>query len=214
MLLDEIDTLTAKIDQLTARAEALIAKLPGAGSPPASGPGDPDTPHAPGLSVLDRLDEVPGIGLLAAQVIIAEVGLNMAQFPTPAHLVSWTNLSPRTIQSGPRTRGGKVGKGNPYLKGTPTLGEIAAAAAKTDTFLGERYRRLVRRTGKQKALVAVARSILVIIWHLLADPTPASSTSAPTTTTPASTRTAKPATSSVSSKPSATRSPSTPPPEP
>ena len=63
----------------------------------------------------------------------------------------------------------KAGKGNPYLKGV--LGEVAAAAAKTDTFLGERYRRLVRRIGKLKALVAIARSILVIIWHLLADPT-------------------------------------------
>jgi transposase len=115
-----------------------------------------------------RLDEVPGIGLLAAHVIVAEVGLNMAQFPTAAHLVSWAKLSPRTIQSGSKSRSGKVGKGNPYLKGT--LGEVATAAAKTDTFLGERYRRLVRRTGKQKALVAVARSILVIVWHLLADP--------------------------------------------
>ena len=54
------------------------------------------------------------------------------------------------------------------LKGV--LGEVATAAAKTDTFLGERYRRLVRRRGKQRALVAVARSILVIVWHLLADP--------------------------------------------
>ena len=60
-------------------------------------------------------------------------------------------------------------QGHPYLKGV--LGEVAAAAAKTDTFLGERYRRLVRRIGKLKALVAIARSILVIVWHLLADPT-------------------------------------------
>ena len=60
-------------------------------------------------------------------------------------------------------------KGNPYLKGV--LGEAAAAAAKTNTFLGERYRRLVKRRGKLKALVAVARSILVIVWHLLSDPT-------------------------------------------
>jgi len=67
------------------------------------------------------------------------------------------------------TRGGKTGKGNPYLKGA--LGEAAAAAAKTDTFLGERYRRLVKRCGKLKALVAVARSILRIIWQLLSDPT-------------------------------------------
>jgi len=102
-------------------------------------------------------------------VIIAEIGLDMGQFPTPAHLVSWAKLSPRTIQSGAKHRAGTTGKGNPYLKGV--LGEAAAAAAKTNTFLGERYRRLVKRRGKLKALVAVARSILVIIWHLLADPT-------------------------------------------
>ena len=102
-------------------------------------------------------------------MIIAEIGLDMGQFPTPAHLVSWAKLSPRTIQSGAKHRAGTTGKGNPYLKGV--LGEAAAAAAKTNTFLGERYRRLVKRRGKLKALVAVARSILVIIWHLLADPT-------------------------------------------
>jgi transposase len=83
--------------------------------------------------------------------------------------VSWAKISPRTVQSGPRSRAGHTGKGNPYLKGI--LGEAAAAAAKTDTFLGERYRRLVRRRGKLKALVAIARSILVIVWHLLADRT-------------------------------------------
>ncbi len=64
-------------------------------------------------------------------------------------------------------QGGRTGKGNPYLKGA--LGEAAAVAARTDTFLGERYRRLVKRRGKLKALVAVARSILVIVWNLLAD---------------------------------------------
>ena len=72
-------------------------------------------------------------------------------------------------RDGTRPRGGHSGKGNPYLKGV--LGEAAAAAAKTNTFLGERYRRLVKRRGKLKALVAVARSILVIVWHLLSDPT-------------------------------------------
>src|SRR5438094_7734533 len=101
--------------------------------------------------------------------MLAGNGLDMTQFPTPAHRVSWAKLCPRTIQSGRIPRGGKTGKGNPYLKGV--LGEVAAAAAKTDTFLGERYRRLVRRIGKLKALVAIARSILVIAWHLLADPT-------------------------------------------
>jgi transposase len=101
-------------------------------------------------------------------VLIAEIGLDMRQFPTSKHLVSWAKLSPRTIQSGPKNRSGQTGKGNPYLKSI--LGEAAAAASRTDTFLGERYRRLVKRRGKLKALVAVARSILVIIWQLLADP--------------------------------------------
>jgi transposase len=89
----------------------------------------------------------------------------MSRFPTPGHLVSWAKLSPRTIQSGPKNRAGKTGKGNPYLKGI--LGEAAAAAARTDTFLGERYRRIVKRRGKLKALVAIARTILVIILRCL-----------------------------------------------
>jgi transposase len=121
------------------------------------------------LPALDRLDEVTGIGTHIAQVVIGEIGLDMSRFPTAAHLVSWTKFCPRTIQSGSKSRSGKTGKGNPYLKGA--LGDAAAAAAKTDTFLGERYRRIVKRRGKLKALVAVARSILVIIWNLLADPT-------------------------------------------
>jgi transposase len=120
------------------------------------------------MSTIARLDEIPGIAEHTAQVIIAELGLDMSVFPTPGHLVSWAKLCPRTIQSGAKQRGGKTGKGNPYLKGV--LGEAAAAAAKTNTFPGERYRRLVKHRGKLKALVAVARSILVIVWHLLSDP--------------------------------------------
>ena len=179
MLLDHINALGIQIDRLTARIQELIAAIPAAQVPGdgAAGGSDDGTTGAsanqraapPPLGALDRLDEVPGIGAKAAQVIIAELGLDMGQFPTPGQLVSWARLSPRTIQSGATRRAGATGKGNPYLKGV--LGEVAAAAAKTDTFLGERYRRLVRRIGKRKALVAIARSILVIVWHLLADPT-------------------------------------------
>ena len=170
MLLDQIDALTGQIDTLTTRIETLIEAIPAAqGVDPdgTTGPHAGTGPDAVVLPAVARLDEIPGIGPRAAQIILAEIGTDMSRFPTAGHLVSWAKLCPRTIQSGPVTRGGKTGKGNPYLKGA--LGEAAAAAAKTDTFLGERYRRLVKRRGKLKALVAVARSILVIVWQLLTD---------------------------------------------
>jgi transposase len=171
MLLDQVDALNAQIGKLTTRIEQLIAAIPAAQGIDADGTTGPSAgtgPGAPVLPAVDRLDEITGIGPDGARAIIAEIGLDMSRFPTAGHLVSWAKLSPRTIQSGPRSRGGKTGKGNPYLKGV--LGEAAAAAARTDTFLGERYRRIVKRRGKLKALVAVARSILVIIWNLLTDP--------------------------------------------
>jgi transposase len=171
MLLDQVDQLDRQAGRLTGRIEELIAAIPAARGVDAdgtAGPGAGAGPDAAVLPAIARLDEVPGIGPRGAQVILAEIGLDMGRFADAGHLVSWAKLPPRTIQSGARSRGGRTGKGNPYLKGI--LGEAAAAAAKTGSFLGERYRRLVKRIGKLKALVAVARSILVIIWHLLADP--------------------------------------------
>jgi transposase len=171
MLLDQIDALTTQIDILTSRIEELIGAMPatyGINAEGTTGPGAGTSADAAVVPAIARLDEIPGISPAGAQVILAEIGLDMTRFPTAGHLASWAKLSPRTIQSGTTSRSGKTGKGNPYLKGLP--GEAAAAAARTDTFLGERYRRLVKRIGKLKALVAVARSILVIIWHLLSDP--------------------------------------------
>jgi len=169
ILLDQNDALSDKIAQLTARIEELIAAMPAAQAPPSgpSGSAGSQTGQPP-LAAMDRLDEITGIGMISAQTIIAEVGLDMSRFLTAGHLVSWAKLSPRTIQSGAKNRAAGPGKGNPYLKGV--LGEAAAATANTDTFLGERYRRLVKRRGKGKALVAIAKSILVIVWHLLANP--------------------------------------------
>jgi transposase len=169
MLLDQIEALDTKIGKLTTRIDQLLTAMEPepieGGAPP--GGASPAPPGAGQLTTIERLDEIPGVGPVNAQVILAEIGFDMSRFPTAGHLVSWAKLCPRTIQSGPVQRSGKAGKGNPYLKGA--LGEAATAAAKTNTFLGERYRRIVKRRGKLKALVAVARSILVIIWNLLHD---------------------------------------------
>jgi transposase len=174
MLLDQIDNLTRQIDKLTTRIEQLIAAMPAAAAPDHPSDGDspdarPDDPATRPLPAVARLAEIPGLGQSGAQAILAEVGLDMSRFPTAAHLASWAKLTPRTIQSGAKSTTGKTGKGNPYLKGV--LGTAAATASRTDTFLGERYRRVVKHRGKLKALVAVSRSILVVVWHLLADPT-------------------------------------------
>jgi len=123
---------------------------------------------APVLNAVARLAEIPGVSEDLARSIIAETGLDMTRFPTAARLVSWAGLCPSARQSGPRSRPGKKNQGDTWLRGS--LGQAAVGASRTATFLGERYSRIARRRGKTRAQVAVARSILVIIWHLLADP--------------------------------------------
>jgi transposase len=124
---------------------------------------------APFAAAVRQLDEVPGVNLVAAHAILAEIGLDMTRFPTAGHLVSWARYAPGVTESAGKKKGkNSTGHGNPYL--ARILGNAAAAAAKTDTFLGERYRRIARRRGAKKANVAIGRSILVITWHLLSDP--------------------------------------------
>jgi transposase len=146
-MLDHVDALTAQIDTVSTRIEAVI---------------DPFSHH------VERFDEITGVGIIAAQELIAEIGVDVTRFPTAAHLVSWAKFAPVDRNSAGNKRGGSTGKGNPWLAGT--LGEIVASTSRTDTFLGERYRRLARRRGKSRAIVAVGNSVLTIIWHLLADP--------------------------------------------
>ena len=170
ILLDNIATLNQQAEQLTGQISELIAQIPAAWGVDADGTTGPDagtSPDSPVLSAVAQLDAITGCGIIAAQAVIAELGLDMTVFGTAGRLVSWAKRSPQTRQSGKKTSGGRTGKGNPWLNGI--LGEIAASASRTDTFLGERYRRIARRRGKRKALAAVARSILVIIFHLLSD---------------------------------------------
>ncbi len=124
---------------------------------------------APFGDAVARLDEIPGVGPTAAAVIIAEIGLDMTRFPTPGHLASWAKFAPGIKSSAGRNKGnGSTGHGNRYL--ARVLGEAAVGASRTNTFLGARYRRIARRRGKKKAMVAVGRSILIIAWQLLSDP--------------------------------------------
>jgi transposase len=147
MMCDRVDALTAQIEALTARIDEAIA---------------------PFAVQVAQLDEIPGVGKTGAQELIAEIGVDMARFPTAGHLVSWAKFAPRAKQSAGKNRPGSTGKGNPWIAGA--LGEAAMGAARTKTFLGSRYHRLARRRGKQRSLVAVGNSILVITWHLLSEP--------------------------------------------
>lgn len=181
MLLDQLDDLTARIDEVTALLDAAITALPD-GSPST----DPATTHTPDgadpegtqppgptsasyTSAITRLCAIPGAGPDTVRAVIGEIGLDMTVFGRHQRLCSWAKVAPRTVQSGRKKGRAKTGKGNPYLKAA--LAQMATGAAKTDTFLGERYRRLIKRMPKAKALVALQRSILIIIFHLLADPT-------------------------------------------
>jgi transposase len=167
--LDHIAWLDRTIPALEDEIEAALGAIEAGWGVTADGVPDPDPgPGAAALPAAQRLAEIPGISRKLAMAIIAETGLDMTRFPTAGHLVSWAGLAPVARQSGPRARKPKKGQGDAYLRGYCT--QAATGAAGTDTFLGARISRLARRLGPNKAKCAVARSILIIIWHLLADP--------------------------------------------
>lgn len=147
LMLDNNDRLTAQIATLDAAIEQAVA---------------------PFAQQLAQLVEITGIGQVAGQELIAEIGVDMTRFRTAAHLVSWAKFCPQVQQSAGKRRNKGRGKGNPWL--AATLGNIVAVTARQDSFLGARYRRLARRRGKQKAIVAIGNSLLTHIWWLLSDP--------------------------------------------
>jgi transposase len=125
-----------------------------------------DRVMAPFAEARDHLDTITGVGKRAAECIIAEIGVDMTQFPTAAHLASWAGVCPGNNITGGKRRSGKTTKGNPWLG--EILNQSAWSAARSrDTYLSSQFWRLARRIGKKKAAVAVGHSILVICWHLL-----------------------------------------------
>ncbi|HET8647329.1 MAG TPA: IS110 family transposase [Vicinamibacteria bacterium] len=116
------------------------------------------------------LRTVPGIGDLAAQAILAEIGTDMGRFPTAAHLVSWAGLCPRNDESAGKRRSTRLRKGDPWLK-TALVQCAWAASRKKDGYLRAQFQRLRQKRGPKKAICAVAASMLTAIWHMLRNAT-------------------------------------------
>lgn len=124
----------------------------------------------PFRGVVDRLKEVPGLSVISVQALIAEIGTDMSVFPTAGHLLSWATLVPRLDESAGKRRSTRVRKGGTWLK--PVLVQCAwAAVRKKNSYFGAQFLRLKARRGPKKAIVAVAASILTIVYHMLADGT-------------------------------------------
>ncbi len=148
MMLATIDCYTTRIEELTAKIEILCE---------------------PYRRQIEQLDAVPGTGVITAQDVIAEIGTDMTVFPTAAHRVSWAKWCPQVAQSGGKRKGASAsGHGNRYLGAA--LGEAAVSAGRTQSFPGAKYRRLVKRMPKKKALVATGNSLLSTYHALLSGP--------------------------------------------
>jgi transposase len=157
MSLDHIDHLEATMARLDDQIDTLFAT-------------NTNEAGIPFEQARDHLDTIPGVAKRAAEAIIAEIGVDMARFPTAGHLASWAGMAP-----GNNITGGKRGSGR-TTTGDVWLGEIlnqcAWSAARTrDTYLSAQFWRLARRIGKKKAAVAVGHSILAICWHLITNDT-------------------------------------------
>ena len=122
---------------------------------------------APFRDTIDRLKEIPGLSETSVQILLAEIGCDMSQFPTAGHLLSWAGLVPRLDESAGKRRSTRVKKGAPWLK--PVLVQCAwAASRKKSSYFQAQFLRLKSRAGPKKAAIAVAASILTTAYHMLA----------------------------------------------
>jgi transposase len=147
LLMDHLVQLEALIGRLVTRIEEVMA---------------------PFAEAAQRLMTIPGVEQRTAEVVVAEIGTNMEQFPTAAHLASWAGMCPGNNESAGKRRSGRTTKGSRWLRQVLTQAAWAASHTK-DTYLAAQYRRLAARRGKKRALVALGHTLLVIIYHLLKD---------------------------------------------
>lgn len=124
----------------------------------------------PFQEVVERLTEVPGISRTVAEIIVAEIGTDMSQFPTADHLISWAGLCPRLDESAGRRRSTRVRKGATWLKPVLVQSALAAGRKKNSSFK-TRYHSLKARIGPKKAAIAVAANLLRVVYHMLKDGT-------------------------------------------
>ncbi|MFE9319367.1 IS110 family transposase, partial [Nocardia sp. NPDC006982] len=149
-MLDRIDAATAMQARLTARVDRLID---------------------PYRRQIELLATIPGVSPTTAEVILAEIGADITQFPSAGHLASWAGICPGNHESAGKHTSGTTRPGDPWLKGV--LGQAAISAARgKDTYLAARYRRLLVRRGRRRALVALQHSMLIAIWHMFTDDLP------------------------------------------
>jgi transposase len=145
-LLDQVGDLERLIDRFSARIEAVLGPLE--------------------AEAAGRLSEVPGFSRRVAEVVLAEVGADMGPFPSADHLCSWAGLCPGNDESAGRRRSGRTTKGSRWLRAALVQAAWAASHSKGTAFAA-RYRRLAARRGKKRALVALAHTMPVIVYHLL-----------------------------------------------
>ncbi len=120
----------------------------------------------PFAEALERLDTIPGIGQRMAEILVAEIGIDMRRFPTAAHLASWAGMCPGNQESAGKRKTGRTRKGNVWLR-TALIEAAHALGRGRGTYLAAQYRRLTARRGKKRAAVALGHSVLVIVYHLL-----------------------------------------------
>jgi hypothetical protein len=140
--------LDGKIATLEARMQTLVTALPGF------------------AEAIERLDTIPGVARQTAILMVAEIGVAMEQFPSDKHLAAWAGLAPGNNQTGGKQRPARTRKGNRYLR-RGLVQAAHAAARKRGSYLKALYHRIAARRGAKRAIVAVARTILQIAYHLL-----------------------------------------------